>query len=271
MPGATPNPDHVPAGPSGLFLPLDGGGGEPQPLAEPLTENGIADIIAAFGKAAATARQLGFDGIEIHAAHGYLIDQFFWARTNRRSDRWGGDLSARARFAVEVVRECRRRTAPDFPILLRWSQWKQQDYAAKLVQTPAELEQFLKPLVDAGVDAFHCSLRRYWEPEFAGDERTLSGWTRALTGKPVITVGSVGLSKSLGDNERPDAETMARTDVIPASTDLEPLLRLYERGEFDMVAVGRALIANPDWVRKVRLGDFAGIRPYALADLKTLH
>lgn len=272
VPGATPNPGHAPAGPSGLFLPLDGSGGEPQHLAEPLSENGIADIIAAFGEAAATALRLDFDGIEIHAAHGYLIDQFFWARTNRRNDGWGGgELAARSRFASEVVRECRRRTAPDFPILLRWSQWKQQDYGAKLAQTPAELELFLQPLLDAGVDAFHCSLRRFWEPEFAGDERTLCGWTRALTGKPVITVGSVGLSRSLSDNERPNAETIARGDVIAPSADLSPLLCLFERGEFDLVAVGRALIANPDWVRKVRLGDFADIRPYTLADLKTLH
>lgn len=270
LPGASPNPASPPAGPSGLFLPLDGRGGDARQLAEPLSDSEVEAIIVAFGEAAVTARDIGFDGIEIHAAHGYLIDQFFWERTNRRRDEWGGDLERRGRFAAEIVRECRRRTSPGFPILLRFSQWKQQDYAARLVGSPQELERFLQPLVEAGVDAFHCSLRRFWEPEFEGDPRTLAGWTRALTGKPTITVGSVGLARAIADNERPTARNMASGRVIESDTNLTPLLDLFERGEFDMVALGRALIANADWVRQIRLGQPDGIRPYALGHLKTL-
>jgi 2,4-dienoyl-CoA reductase-like NADH-dependent reductase (Old Yellow Enzyme family) len=267
LPSATPNSDASPAGPSGMFLPLDGSGGEPVQLTEPLSTEEIGRIIAAFGQAAASARAIGFDAIEIHAAHGYLIDQFFWATTNRRSDDWGGDLARRGRFAAEIVRECRRRTGPDFPILLRFSQWKQQDYAATLVDSPHQLQRFLEPLADAGVDAFHCSLRRFWEPAFEGDSRTLSGWTRAITGKPTITVGAVGLAQAIGSDERPVAANVASGRVVPCETDLTPLLNLFERGEFDMVAVGRALIANPDWVRLVRSGKMGSIRPYSLGDL----
>src|SRR6185369_3751071 len=125
--------------PSGLFAP-----GKPRGVE--MSENDIVDTIAAFGRAAAPARQLGFDVVEIHGAHGYLIDQFFWSGTNARQDRFGGaTLAERARFAAEVVAATRAAVGPDYPILLRVSQWKQQDYAARLAQTPGEIEQWLGP------------------------------------------------------------------------------------------------------------------------------
>ena len=74
----------------------------------------IAAVVAAFGVAARSASELGFDGVEMHGAHGYLIDQFLWDATNRRTDGYGGDLAARARFAVEVIREVRRQVGPAF-------------------------------------------------------------------------------------------------------------------------------------------------------------
>ena len=143
---------------------------------------------------ARSAQRLGFDGVEIHGAHGYLLDQFFWDGTNQRTDAYGGDLVARTRFAVEVIREVRSQVGPEFPVCLRFSQWKQQDYNAKLAQTPAELERFLAPLTAAGVDLFHCSQRRFWEPEFEGSSLNLAGWTKKLTGKPTVTVGSITLN-----------------------------------------------------------------------------
>ncbi|MBJ8192120.1 12-oxophytodienoate reductase, partial [Bacillus cereus] len=117
----------------------------------------IADIISAYAQAAADAQRVGFDGIELHGAHGYLIDQFFWDKTNKRTDQYGGNLVQRTRFAVEVIEACRRAVGPNFPIVLRFSQWKMYHYEEKLAQTPQELEQFLTPLVKAGVDIFHCS------------------------------------------------------------------------------------------------------------------
>ncbi len=87
----------------------------------------------------------------------------------------------------------RETVSPEFPVIFRYSQWKQEAYDARLAETPEELEAILTPLAAAGVDAFHASTRRYWIPEFDDSELNLAGWTKKLTGKPAITVGSVGL------------------------------------------------------------------------------
>ena len=268
-PGASPNPEATPSGPSGLFVPLDGQGRAPQRVAEPLTDPEIADIISAFGEAAGTAERLGFDGIEVHGAHGYLIDQFFWSGTNRRSDAWGGPGGAATRFAVELIRECRRRVAPEYPIFFRWSQWKQQDYAAVLAPDPAALEALLAPLVDAGVDLFHCSVRRFGEPAFPGEDMSLAGWTRKLTGRPVCTVGSIGLDVSLGGSDRASKDSISRPAYTARSASLDPLLEIVEKEKIDLVAIGRAMVTNPDLPHKVRLGK--ALAPYSPADLETLH
>jgi 2,4-dienoyl-CoA reductase-like NADH-dependent reductase (Old Yellow Enzyme family) len=207
------------------------------------------------------ARRIGFDGVEIHAAHGYLIDQFFWDVTNHRSDAYGGDIAQRTRFACEIVREMRRQVGPDWPIVLRFSQWKLQDYSARPLQTPADLEAFLTPLVNAGVDAFHCSTRRFWLSEFEGSSLNLAGWTKKITGKPTITVGSVTLSEELLSSNRPPEVGV---------TGIEDLLDRLSRGEFDLVAVGRALIANPGWPHLIRAGRLDSLSPYSAEVLKSL-
>ncbi|MGH8517557.1 MAG: 12-oxophytodienoate reductase, partial [Panacagrimonas sp.] len=188
-----------------------------------------------------------FDALELHGAHGYLIDQFFWDGTNVRADRWGGStITERARFAAEVVKAVRAAVGADFVVILRLSQWKQQDYAARLARTPDEMASWLSPLVDAGVDAFHCSQRRFWEPEFEGSRLNFAGWARKLTGKPTITVGSVGLhAEFLGSLIRGEGAKRAS---------LDELLERLDAGEFDLVGVGRALLADPQWARKVREG-----------------
>jgi 2,4-dienoyl-CoA reductase-like NADH-dependent reductase (Old Yellow Enzyme family) len=150
-------------GPSGLF----GGIGKPTTLdGEPALPADLDAIVEAYGKAAINAKLIGFDGVELHAAHGYLLDQFFWPGTNKREDKWGGSLRNRARLAADAIAEIRRMTGPDFVISLRISQWKVQDFKAKNFNTPAELDQFAGIMVDAGVDVFHCSTRRFWDTEF---------------------------------------------------------------------------------------------------------
>jgi 2,4-dienoyl-CoA reductase-like NADH-dependent reductase (Old Yellow Enzyme family) len=223
-------------------------------VTEPMTQQDIDNVIRAFGEAARSAERLGFDGLEIHGAHGYLLDQFFWGVTNRRTDGYGGDLPARTRFAVEVIREIRGKVSPDFPVCLRFSQWKLQDYNAKLAQSPAELEQFLAPLSAAGVDLFHCSQRRFWEPEFEGSSLNLAGWTKKLTGKPTITVGSVTLD-----------EEFTRSFGSPETagvTGIDELLGRLEREEFDLVAIGRSLIVNPSWPAVVHRGAIQQLLPF---------
>ena len=165
-------------------------------VAEPMSDADIADVIAGFASSARYAKELGFDGVELHGAHGYLIDQFFWEGTNRATTSMAARLAQRANFAADIARGVRKEVGPDFPILLRFSQWKQQDFAAKLAHTPQELEIFLKPLIDAGVDMFHCSTRRFWEPEFPelDSDMNLAGWTKKISGLPTISVGSVSLN-----------------------------------------------------------------------------
>jgi 2,4-dienoyl-CoA reductase-like NADH-dependent reductase (Old Yellow Enzyme family) len=229
---------------------------------ENLTQADINRLIDAYAAAALAARELGFDGVELHAAHGYLIDQFFCGVTNRRTDQYGGDLVARTRFAVEIIAEVRRRVGPDFPLVLRYSQWKIRDFDAKLAATPEELDRFLGPLTDAGVDAFHCSTRRFWEPEFAGSDLNLAGWTKKLTGKPAITVGSVTLNE--------DLMTSFGTTQTASVTGLDNLLERLERDEFDLVAIGRSLIVNPAWPGIVRRGLLNELLPFNRAVLSEL-
>ncbi|MGP0172030.1 NADH:flavin oxidoreductase [Pseudomonas sp. NCHU5208] len=228
-----------------------------------MTQSDIDEVIAAFAQAARDAQAIGMDGVEIHGAHGYLIDQFFWEGSNQRTDSYGGDLAARSRFAIELIQAVRAAVGPDFPIILRYSQWKQQDYSARLVQTPQELEAFLKPLSEAGVDIFHCSTRRFWEPEFEGSDLNLAGWTRKLTGKPTITVGSVGLDGEF-------LQFMVKTDKMAEPASLENLLERLNKQEFDLVAVGRALLVDPDWALKVREGREQDIQPFSREALNTL-
>lgn len=258
-PGQTIDPwPEVPAHtPSGLLLPGREHG-------HAMTQTDIDAVVAAFAQAAADAQALGFDAVEVHGAHGYLIDQFFWEGTNRRSDAYGGSIAGRTRFAAEIIAAIRARVGADFPIILRFSQWKLQDYRARLVTTAAELEQFLAPLVEAGVDIFHCSTRRFWEPEFAGSDLTLSGWTRKLSGKPSILVGSITLEQDFIDEQKRNIGSHAE----PAS--LRNLAELLERSECDLVAVGRALIPNPDWPKLVAAGRERELRAYDKRDLETL-
>jgi 2,4-dienoyl-CoA reductase-like NADH-dependent reductase (Old Yellow Enzyme family) len=228
-----------------------------------MTQDDIQEVIAAFAQAAKDAQRIGMDGVEIHGAHGYLVDQFFWATSNQRTDEYGGDLAQRSRFAIELIQAVRAAVGPGFPIIFRFSQWKQQDYSARLVETPEALEAFLKPLSDAGVDIFHCSTRRFWEPEFDGSELNLAGWTRKLTGKPTITVGSVGLDGEF-------LQFMVKTDKVAEPASLENLLERLNNQEFDLVAVGRALLVDPDWAIKVREGREQDILPFSRDALTSL-
>lgn len=256
-PGVEPGGDTPGYSPSGMARPGKVSG-------HAMTKEDIAEVVAAFAQAAKDSKEIGFDAIELHGAHGYLIDQFFWEGTNQRDDEYGGSMENRSRFAIEIIEAVRAAVGPDFPIILRFSQWKQQDYTARLAETPELLEAFLKPLSEAGVDIFHCSQRRFWEPEFEGSDLNLAGWTRKITGKPAITVGSVGLNADF----LPEDGTADFKAAEPAS--LDNLIERMSKDEFDLVAVGRALIANPDWANQVANGSFDSLTAYEKDMLKTL-
>ena len=148
------------------------------------------------------------------------------------------------------------------PISLRISQWKQQDYAARLAEGPAEFAAMLEPLCEAGVDIIHCSQRRFSEPAFEGSDLNLAGWARRLTGRTAMTVGSVGLSGDFitglgGEASEP--------------TSIDQLLKRLARDEFDLVAVGRALLSDPQWLENIaqRRGD--RLQAFDISKLDQLH
>jgi 2,4-dienoyl-CoA reductase-like NADH-dependent reductase (Old Yellow Enzyme family) len=233
---------------------------------EAMSDAAIADTISAFARAAADAQLLGFDTLELHGAHGYLIDQFFWGATNKRSDGYGGkSLKERSRFAVEVIRAVRAAVGPDFPIIIRLSQWKQYDYSFRLAPTPADMSAWLLPLVEAGADMLHCSQRRFWLPEFpevdGADGLNFAGWAKKLTGAASISVGSVGLSGEA-------TAAFAGESSTPVSLNL--LAGRVERGDFDLIAVGRALLCDPNWVEKVRTGRSNELLGFTAAAFATL-
>jgi 2,4-dienoyl-CoA reductase-like NADH-dependent reductase (Old Yellow Enzyme family) len=233
-------------------------------VGQPMSEADVADTIDAFARAAADAERLGFDGVELHGAHGYLINQFFSGDLNLRSDRYGGQtLLDRSRFAVEILKAIRSLVNPGFPVILRLSQWKPKDFSARLAETPHVLERWLGEFVDAGADAFHLSQPKYWQPAFPGldGKLNLAGWAKKLTGTTTISVGSIGLGSDVYESF---AGKGAR------SAPLDELLARLERGEFDLVAVGRALLQDPAWLEKVRQGRTDLIADFTPAAFSTL-
>lgn len=228
-------------------------------VAEPMTQKQIDEVIEAYARGTAKAVELGFDGIELHGAHGYIIDQFLWKALNHRTDRYGGSPRARGQFAAEIVQACRDQLGPGMPIIMRMSNWKMVDFDARLADTPQELEELLAPMVEAGVELFDCSQRRFWEPCFDddGSDLNLAGWVKKVTGVPTCTIGSVGLDcdllASLGEGRTAELNLQS----------LDELMRRFDRGDFDLVAVGRAMIAEPDWPKIVRRGDLDQLKPFS--------
>lgn len=245
-------PGVPPQTPSGRDL--DG-----NPLGEPMTAAEIDAVVANFADAAALAKHLGFDGIELHGAHGYLIDEYIWNRTNARSDRFG----SRMVLPTEIVKAVRAAVGDDFAVVFRFSQWKADHYNERIAESASELESILVPLADAGVDAFHASTRRHWLPEFPADHPALglAGWAKRLTGKTVITVGSVGVNTEFR-GAGAAAEKIPLVIRESLEERLEYLAEQYEAGEFDIVALGRALMADPAWVHKMRQGRLNDVVPF---------
>ncbi len=257
-----PNSGHFPEapsdGPSGITL-------RGKKVADEPSEAEVLDMAQAYADAARDAKQLGFDCIELHGAHAYLIDEFFWERTNQRTDRFGGSIERRAEFAAETIRRCRAAVG-DLPIIIRISQWKLVDYTARMALTPQELERWVRVLADAGVDAIHCSQRRILAPEFpeldGPNGLNLAGWVKKLSGLPTISVGSVGLTSEF---------TGAFQGEGSAAGKLDETIERLDRGEFDLVAVGRAILQDPEWALKVRQDRLDELRDYDARALQTYY
>ena len=244
-PGKKVDPSVRLVGPSGLDL-------KGNQVSVPMTLRQLDSIVEAFGFSARAAQRAGFDGVEIHAGHGYLVDQFFWDRTNRRTDRYGGGLRERTSFAVDLIREIRAQVGPDFPISIRVSQWKIGHYGERIAHTPAELAEWLEPLAAAGVTIIHGSQRRFWQAEFEGSDLNFAGWAKKVTGLPTIAVGSVTF-------EHEDSPGEPLNGAIPQLTRLEEMLC---RGDFDLIAVGRSIIANPNWPQTIAAQGYEALEAF---------
>lgn len=233
------------------------------PYARPraMTLEEIRDTHAAFARSAAMAREAGFDGVEVHGAHGYLVDQFLWEGSNNRTDDYGGSLKNRLRFAVELVAAIRKAVGPDYPVLFRFSQWKADDYQARIAQSPEELGIILNAFKAAGVDCLHASQRDHAEESFPPSPLNLAGWGEKLTGLPAISVGKVALSGEFTSSFKGE-----ECDLRP----LDEVLGQMERGDYSLIAIGRALIADPELPRKIREGRFGEVVPFRREMLRTL-
>lgn len=155
-----------------------------------------------------------------------------------------------------MVRAVRAATRADFPISVRLSQWKTRAFDAKNVEKPEEWGELVGHFERAGADMLHISTRRFWVEEFDGSPLGLAGWTKRFTDLPVVTVGSVGLDTDI-------MSSMAGAEAGSSHQQgIGELLMRFENGEFDLVAVGRAILGDAEWVQKVKEGRYDALRAF---------
>jgi 2,4-dienoyl-CoA reductase-like NADH-dependent reductase (Old Yellow Enzyme family) len=216
--------------PRGAKMPEYGGsGGFPIPRA--MDRHDIDRVVESFARAAQLALTAGFDGVEVHGANGYLIDQFLTDYTNHRDDEYGGDISARARFACDVLRAVRREVGTSAIVGIRLSQTKVNDFTHRWLGGEADAEVIFAAVRDAGASYIHIAGEgRAWREsaQLVGSERTPTQVARTIAKLPVMANGA------LHDPQLADS--------------------LLRAGQADLVSVGRGAIANPDWPRRLRVG-----------------
>ena len=251
--GMSPNPEVPGHTASGLIRPG-------KRVAHAMTTIDIEETVSAYAGDAKICEEIGFDGVEIHGAHGYLIDNFLWDGTNDRDDSFGGSIETRSNLATSIIKAIRSNVSDKFIVGLRFSQWKQQDYTAQLATNPDDLFKVLSGPCNAGLDYLHSSMRRFWESEFEGSDENLAYWTKKLTNIPTISVGSVGL-----DGDFTDMMAPAKTASI------DKALQDINEHKYDMVAVGRALLSDHEWVIKMKEGRLKDINPYTKKSLLEMY
>ena len=251
--GMQPNPEVPGYTASGLVKPG-------KKVAHEMTLQDIKETIDAYASDAKICQELGFDGVEIHGAHGYLIDNFLWGGTNIREDSYGGSIQKRSQFVSDIIKAVKENVDNQFIVGLRFSQWKQHDFSAKLASTPDDLKKILMPPVEAGLDFLHSSMRRFWESEFEGSDENLAYWTKKISNIPTIGVGSVGLDSDFIDMTAP-----------ATPTSIDKALDDIKKQKYDLIAVGRALLSDYEWVVKMKEGRLNDVIPYTKDALLKLY
>ena len=199
-------------------------GDGPYPLPREISEVEIAEAIEGFAKAARLAIEVaGFDGIEIHGANGYLLDQFFTDFSNRRTDRWGGDIVQRLGLSLEVLKAVRAAIGPNVPLGLRLSQGKVNDFRHKWAEREPGAARVFKTLAESPADFVHVTEFEAWKPAFDGGDASLVALAHRHAPRLFLIANG-----SLHD--------LARAEEV------------MEAGA-DMIALGRGALVNPDWPR----------------------
>jgi 2,4-dienoyl-CoA reductase-like NADH-dependent reductase (Old Yellow Enzyme family)/thioredoxin reductase len=205
---------------------------------EPLTIDGIQQLVQKFGDAAHRACQAGFELVEIHGAHGYLVNQFLSQFSNIREDQYGGDVAGRTRFAKEIVEAVRNRVGPEFPISFKISA---EEYVENGLTTEQSVE-ILKILVPAGIDVVQVS---------AGNDVTPEWICQPMFMKKACLVDSASQVKRALD-----------IPVMAVGRINDPLIanEIIEQDKADLVCIGRGLLADPEMPNKAREGRLDEIR-----------
>lgn len=203
-----------------------------------MTLDDIQETIAAFGSGARRAREAGFDAIELHGAHGYLLMQFLSANCNHRTDQYGGDFRGRARFMVECLREARRQVGDDFPISIRIS----GEECIKNGYTISDIQTIIPDLVGAGADIINVSFGTHGSPEVNIDTPNPSAPVEYAPGFKAY------LARKIKD--------VTDIPVISVGRYVDPYVmdEVIARGDADMIAVARQHLADPDFLKNVREG-----------------
>ncbi len=217
------------------------------PVPRELNEDEIQSIINSFADAASYAVfEAGFDGVEIHGANGYLLDQFFTDYTNLRTDRWGGDIAGRLQLSLEVITTVIKRLGPDVPVGIRLSQAKVNDFLHTWAGGEEDARVVFTLLVQSGIDYLHLTEYEAWQPAFPGNSLSLVELARKYA--PELTIMANG---SLHDESR--------------------AVQVMEMGA-DFIALGRGALANHDWPARVAAGEpvreFDGAILGPVADIK---
>ncbi|WP_169947471.1 tRNA-dihydrouridine synthase [Microbispora sp. H11081] len=223
----TAGPSAVP--PRGEMMPEYGGSGR-WPIPREMSKADIETAVAGFADSAVRAREAGFDGVEVHGANGYLLDQFLTDYTNRRTDSYGGDVAGRVRLAAEVVAGIRAQVGPDFCVGVRLSQGKVNDFTHRWAGGSRDAKIIFAALADAGATYLHvASEGRDWiETARLDGDVTITALAREVTGLPVIANGGMH--------------------------DLAQAARVLADGHADMLSVARGALANPDLPRRLAQG-----------------
>ncbi|OCO98940.1 MULTISPECIES: NADH:flavin oxidoreductase [unclassified Ensifer] len=209
----------------------------PYALPREINETEIAVAIEGFANAARFAIEVsGFDGIEIHGANGYLLDQFFTDVSNRRADRWGGDIVQRLGLSLEVLKAVRAAIGPDVPLGLRVSQGKVNDFTHKWAEREEGAARVFEALAESPADFVHVTEFEAWQPAFAGGDASLVALARRHAPRLFLIANG-----SLHDLARAE-------EVVEAGA--------------DMIALGRGALVNPDLPRLA--AERSGLRPFEL-------